>query len=398
MQVLFNSIDGQTNQEHSVCVFSHYDPNGVVEPYVRYYLRELKRCNFAVVFVTTSPSLDDESLAALRELTVSCILRENIGYDFGSYKTGIDHTFLRIPKVKQLLLTNDSVFGPIYPLDKVLATAQEHDVFGMTDSFDFHYHLQSYFLLYNKKTLHSHAFKAFWGSVESIDAGQPGFKQKIILQYEVGGSQFFREQGFSLKAAFPYRQLMVSEFSDYLQVLEHVEEEPRSSVKPLHIKFNSTHSYWKKLIQQGYPFLKRELLLVNPTNTDISTWPATVAKHSNYDPTLIVSALRNFSGSDDFFFLTNPTETSQSMNSDSTLTLSINPAFFAWQQEYDVPSLRTFKFDEQRYLNHYPDVKVAVEQGKIENGKKHFLLFGYSEGRLLGLTRFDNSNAASARL
>ena len=38
-------------------------------------------------------------------------------------------------------------------------------------------------------------------------------------------------------------------------------------------------------------------------------------------------------------------------------------------------------FDEEAYLERFPDIKAAVEAGKLQSGLQHFLAFGYAEGR-----------------
>lgn len=48
-----------------------------------------------------------------------------------------------------------------------------------------------------------------------------------------------------------------------------------------------------------------------------------------------------------------------------------------------------FPFDEQWYLEHYPDVKSAIELGSLASGWQHYVEFGYFEGRMPGLHAFD---------
>jgi hypothetical protein len=51
--------------------------------------------------------------------------------------------------------------------------------------------------------------------------------------------------------------------------------------------------------------------------------------------------------------------------------------------------LKAAPFDEQWYLNQYPDVAQAVESGEIASAREHYIRFGYFEGRLPGLNGFD---------
>lgn len=387
MKMLFDHHPTGPGNSTAWCVFSHYDPNGHVEPYVLQYLAELQRCGLAVVLVSTSASLDEASVRALEEVAAATILRENIGYDFGSYKVGIDHLRHRGIRPRQLLLTNDSVFGPFYPLDQVFKDAQAHDLYGMTDSFDFHHHLQSFFLVYGERVLQSQDFTDFWNRVEFIDAGEPGFKQQIILRYEVGGSQYFLERGYSVGAALPFTDVLARACREYLDHLRAAQLQPGSTVLPLDIKFNATHRFWHTLLDMGFPFLKRELLLVNPTNADITTWSDEVRSKSDYDLTMVISAMRNYSGNDDFFFVTRPATIAKLIADDGTVTLPINPAFGPWQAQFQVPDTRRFRFDENVYLDKCPDVKVAFMNGKVVSALHHFRSTGFREGRTSALVR-----------
>ena len=271
MKILFQTSE-YSQENNSWCVFSHFDPNGHVEAYVLQYLAELQRCGFSVVLVSTSAELDDASIIALKRVATAAILRENTGYDFGSYKAGITYLTNQGIKPERLLVTNDSVFGPFHDLDQVFKAAQEYDLYGLTDSFDFHHHLQSYFLLYGQRVLQGPDFTEFWDGVELIDSGQPGFKQKIIMQYEVGGTQHFLGRGYSIGAAYPFSEILPRAVEAYLAQLREAKLEVGSSVRPLDIKFNTTHRFWDTLLGMGYPFLKRELLLLNPTGADITNW------------------------------------------------------------------------------------------------------------------------------
>lgn len=51
--------------------------------------------------------------------------------------------------------------------------------------------------------------------------------------------------------------------------------------------------------------------------------------------------------------------------------------------------LRTVEFDEDWYLENYPDVRQGLEKGVIESLHRHYLRLGYYEGRLPGLKALD---------
>lgn len=380
MKVLWQDHTTKKSNWESICVFSHYDPNGKVEDYVLHYLTVLQACGFSTVFVSTSPNLDSSSITKLRGKVIAIILRENVGYDFGSYKTGIEFALGKATP-ERLLITNDSVFGPLFSITKIVQQAENFDLFGITDSYDHHYHLQSYFILYGPRILKDPSFSSFWEHVELLDGTKLDLKRQIILKYEVGGSQHFIKQGFSTGVAFPFTELAKSVFDDFTILLEKSKSEPNTTIPPLSINYNATHRYWRKLIESGCPFLKRELLLANPSNTEISDWADVVTENSKYDLTLILNALRNFSGNDNFFFVTPPTEIAQKMDAEGYVKLCIASSLRPYQGMYGVPEMRGFRFVEQRYLQLYPDVQAAVMEGAIGSGLIHFKQFGASEGR-----------------
>src|SRR6202161_3084025 len=51
----------------TLILFAHFDPQGVVDPYVVYYLKALYGLGATIVFVSGSPSLTAESVAPIRE-------------------------------------------------------------------------------------------------------------------------------------------------------------------------------------------------------------------------------------------------------------------------------------------------------------------------------------------
>lgn len=396
MKILFSSIVQSSQTNRAWCVFSHFDPNGRVEPYVLEYLAELTRCGFSIVVVSTSASIDGGSIDALKDVATVAILRDNSGYDFGSYKVGIDFIHAQNISADRLLLANDSVYGPFCSLSSIFEQAREYDLFGLTDSFDYHHHLQSYFLLYGNRVMGSPAFREFWDQVELIDSDLPSFKQQIILRYEVGGTQFFLERGFRIGSAFPFVEMLPKAFDAYMDYLREAQTQVGSTVKPLDIKFNATHRFWQTLLEMGCPFLKRELLLLNPTNTDITTWPADVQRKFGFDLTNVITAMRNYSGNDDFFFYTKPANIAELLSDDGEVTLPVNPAMRPWQAKFSVPDSRHFRFDEELYLQRCPDVHVAVIQGKVEGGLWHFRKRGYLEGRPWALVQIPGQETSAS--
>jgi Rhamnan synthesis protein F len=133
-------------QSARLAIFCHFDTDNIISDYVIHYLAELKNSACDVVFVTNS-QISDEQASKIKTFVNQIIIRQNVGYDFGAYFTGYAEHRDKLSKYKNILFINDSVFGPFYPLAKVFdkMEGKNLDMWGISDAFHKHYHIQSYF-------------------------------------------------------------------------------------------------------------------------------------------------------------------------------------------------------------------------------------------------------------
>ncbi|MDG5496673.1 rhamnan synthesis F family protein [Niveispirillum sp. BGYR6] len=283
-----------------IVVFNHFDCRGAIHEYVEFYLRELRQQGFSIIFTSNSPRFPERSVEKLKPLASIILWRRNVGYDFGAFKDGI----AEIPDLQaldMLLITNDSMYGPLQDFAQVIksAKADEADVWGITDSWDGRFHLQSYFLLFHPTAIRSQAFAKFWGRL-------PYFRRKrwVVRYGEIGLTPFFLSQGLRCKAIFPYRKLigvMAAKIDSFLAspssgsdperrlYAERIAKSLREGV-PL----NQTHFFWDQLISNnGCPFIKRDLLQHNPMAIPyLHNWQQLISEVSNYDSEMIVRHLQ----------------------------------------------------------------------------------------------------------
>lgn len=254
-----------------VAVFAHFDRDGQVHDYVLTYLRALGHAGFAVVFVSNAPRLANAAVERLRPLVALVLHRRNVGYDFAAYRDGL--AVLRdLSRFDQVVLANDSVYGPLFDLDALLRRCDHRaDAWGMTDSREHGYHLQSYFLLFRTAALASPAFAAFWRAVRPVQS-----RQWVIHHYEVGLTQHLQRAGLRCGALFPCDMVMAA-------------GPPPTDGKPV----NVMHVHWDRLITaMACPFIKRELLLYNPLKVGrVSRWRDVIRGASSYDTELIARHL-----------------------------------------------------------------------------------------------------------
>src|SRR5689334_11407252 len=154
-----------------IAVFVHYDRRGVLHEFAEFQLAKLVESGFEIIFVSNAPKLDPSALIRLKPLCAVIVQRRNVGYDFGAYKEGIA-LIPDVTKLDALILANDSVYGPLQDLSGVIQAMSPEvaDVWGITDSWSFSFHLQSYFLLIHNKALNSPQFAAFWSKLKYLQS------------------------------------------------------------------------------------------------------------------------------------------------------------------------------------------------------------------------------------
>jgi hypothetical protein len=290
-----------------VVLFMHFDGSGGVRPQLLHYLQELAAGGRSVVFVSNAGKLRPEAMKAVQGLCAAVIVRRNIGYDFGAWADAIDLLQLPRPNTEELILANDSVFGPLLPLGDTLRRLDyaKSDIWGLTESWQLRYHLQSFFLAFGPRALHAEAFAKFWRSVRPVP-----MKFYVVHAYEVGVTQAMMKGGLSCAALWPYEALIKLVDRGELEKLILAEEDELGKADPIQqtrklqvlrirdgvarrVALNPTADLWRQLLLSGFPFIKRELLRDNPAKVeDVGDWKEVVREVMAADPEPIVLDLR----------------------------------------------------------------------------------------------------------
>jgi GT2 family glycosyltransferase len=228
-------------------IYVHWDGQGLVRPDVLEQLRAY-RSHADLVFVSAAPVLLEQraAMGQLRQLCEVVLVRENEGYDFGSWAAGLSFCRRWLDRVPLLILTNDSCYGPLHSVDVIFErlAASRADVVGLTESTAIRSHLQSYFMAYRPRVLRSPLFWAFWEQIGIWET-----KIDLVRSCEVGWSGVLADAGFQLEALYLAGQ-----------------------------HGNVTHTRWRQLLEElQFPFLKTELLRLNPIRQDIDDWQSVAA-------------------------------------------------------------------------------------------------------------------------
>jgi hypothetical protein len=272
-------------------VYVHYDKKGMIHNYVLKQLEALLEAGFRTTFVSNSPQFPEKNVAELAPFCRQILWRQNVGYDFGAYKDGIS-AIGALDRVERLLLMNDSVYGPFCPLDKVLGAidATNTDLWGITDSWQHHYHIQSYFILFLPNAIQSPTFRRFWRHLPYVN-----WKSWVSHKSELKLTQVFTQRKLRAKVLVPYwdvAMLVLKKLEDLPSDLPAVHRDYLDRIHRLLVQgtpMNAPHVFWETLLTDfSCPFLKREVITANPVKVPfIWRWEEVVTRVSNYDPDLI---------------------------------------------------------------------------------------------------------------
>ena len=269
---------------------AHYDPDGVFDAHCVAALREYRKISRHVIVVSTStPALPSEA----NHLVDSFVCRENSGYDFGSWRAGIE-TLADPAAFDEIVCVNDSVYGPLFDLAPVFRDPRiaAADFWGMCLSEQGTKrrgrtscpHVQSWFFVMRRPLLESLAFADFWRTVEP-----QACKDDVIDRYELGMTEHFLRAGFRMAALYDARARGIATWAE---IRPHVAvAEPRRSWR--HMKkarrrpHNPSELFPLRLLAAGVPFLKVGLFRVNHYGLSLAAVRTALAGLGTYDVGLV---------------------------------------------------------------------------------------------------------------
>ena len=254
---IIQTYDGVAGQGQKWCFFSSFHPSSEITPFVLHYLGELRDCGFNIVFCTTSDVVLEDDLLALKDICHKIIHRTNLGYDFASWAACF-HVLENSEECSAILLSNDSILGPLKPLSPLFATmdSAEQAFWGLNDSLERSYHIQSFFMYFKAPVLRSVVFRRFWASVST----QPS-KQEVIKRYELGLTARLMQAGLQPGVLF--------DASETLEICRNLGPQFQYADKLDGRGINTSLLCWYELVvYRGYPFVKADVLKVNRYNSE----------------------------------------------------------------------------------------------------------------------------------
>lgn len=239
-----------------VAVVAHWSEQPTITRSVATLVTELQQHGYRVVVTSSCQAVHPLVWPGLGEdldaLTV--IRKPNVGYDFGSWTVALQLVPAALA-TRRTILTNDSMAGPFRSLGPILEGLDrtEADVWGLTDTMQFGSHLQSYFLGFCDGVLGERALLGFWADIRHW-----ANKDDVIMNNELGLSRLLRQEGYIQAPEFPHEGVVAA-------------------------GLNPVIKGWKRLLDRGFPFVKRELLRDPDVGPGARSIPATLQRRFGVD-------------------------------------------------------------------------------------------------------------------
>lgn len=173
-----------------------FQPEGLSDNTKSFLATLHKDLGFDVVVVSNAPLLQSD----LNQLATCCtkvIVRANRGFELGALKDILPCVRQRLRTADELLLTNDSIIGPVRDLSPIFADmarrpcdfwALENREAGVHGSSTY---LVGYFLVLRQRLLSTGTFEDFVASCST-----PVHRRQAISRHEKGLTRFFVQRGF----------------------------------------------------------------------------------------------------------------------------------------------------------------------------------------------------------
>ncbi len=188
-------------EDKNIAVFAHYDRHNMIDDYVLLYLKNLKKFCDKIIFVSDG-NLSDQEQQKLASIVSNVIAQKHGEYDFGSWKRGFNllkekyyQEFLSSDKI---IFANDSCYciGEFDSIFDQIDKMPDVDCFGITDSTEHGYHLQSYFMVFRPTIFLENFFNEFLQDIKQQR------RSNIVKKYEVGLSKLLTQNNKKLYAIF----------------------------------------------------------------------------------------------------------------------------------------------------------------------------------------------------
>lgn len=201
---LRKSFQRRPPKTRRTAVFAAFSATGRIPERDLFFLKGLNEVADNIVFVSSAPLFPDEA-DKMEGLVTEVAWEPHREYDFGSYKRGrriAEERGLLDPSVAdELILCNDSCYGPVFPLSESFAemASRNCDFWGFTTNNEQgSEHLQTYFMVFRRAVLDAPALGDFLDGVQELTG-----RNSVVVLYESKLTKTLCSAGFSFDSFVP---------------------------------------------------------------------------------------------------------------------------------------------------------------------------------------------------
>lgn len=172
--------------ERRIAIYVVFDKDGILDGFRKYYLQELRKVTEHILVIVNGKLTPESRLQLESGLCDDILVRENTGLLTYGWIEGLNHIgWDKLLEYDELLMLNDSFFGPFFPLSEMFEAMEKTDADfygplknfedkGLTDFFGHkfkHGHIRGticYFYVIRSRLLHSNEFKKYWSEKPEI--------------------------------------------------------------------------------------------------------------------------------------------------------------------------------------------------------------------------------------
>lgn len=194
------------NQMKRLSIFIIFDKDNIIDDYEFPILDSLKDASHDMIIVSNSNFASDQK-DILYKYTDKVIIRENKGLDAGAFKCAYDKYKELICAYDEVLLVNDTFYGPFVSFKKICDDMSERkiDFWGLTANYDsedgygfmpdnmIHSHIQTFFIAFRNNLLNSKCFQDYW---DNYDIDKMNSFIDVVTKHELYFTSYLEKNGF----------------------------------------------------------------------------------------------------------------------------------------------------------------------------------------------------------
>ena len=249
--------------EKRFLLIAHYHQSGIIRKDLSNLIKTSNNYFEEVILISTKlTKFEKQKLPKF----IKIIMRPNYGYDFYSYKVGINYLYKKYKKDlknKTIVCMASSLFyiKPKKLLEKIKKNKIKRNYFySLTKSWEIQEHLQLDIFLFSMELFKNKLFFNWWKNIKKFKS-----RHIIIKKYELGLTLFLKKLEINMVALFR------NNIDNYPSTIKKIIIKKIMNIfyrKNKIYKKNPTHFYWEK-IYDNFGIIKIDLIKSNPHEVNI---------------------------------------------------------------------------------------------------------------------------------